>query len=236
MAKLRPFDTLDTAEPMRVPLEELFSKTADAVLGVDQDYVITLWNGAAERLIGYKATEVVGRPCPEIMFCRDRTGRRVCEPSCSLIVSAKKGEPIEGCELMIHTKAGRAVWIQASTVVVPSGSPDRFTMVHIFRDVTRHVETETLLSQVQALLVSEDRPSGGGSADSSASASFLKVLTPREQEVLRLIARCESAKGIAKQLRISVTTARNHTQKILTKLGVHTKLEAAALAYRYRHF
>jgi DNA-binding NarL/FixJ family response regulator len=61
------------------------------------------------------------------------------------------------------------------------------------------------------------------------------VLTAREQQVLRLIARGESAKGIAEKLCISPATARNHTQKILAKLGIHTKLEALALAFRYRH-
>ena len=68
------------------------------------------------------------------------------------------------------------------------------------------------------------------------SASPLKGLTPREQEVLRFIARGESAKAIAKQLCISTTTARNHPQKILAKLGLHTKLEAVAVAFRYKHF
>jgi two-component system nitrate/nitrite response regulator NarL len=102
--------------------------------------------------------------------------------------------------------------------------------------VTRQVETEVLLGKVQSLLGSEGDLTERGGLSPLQSASPLKVLTPREQEVLRFIARGESAKAIAKQLHISTTTARNHTQKILAKLGLHTKLEAVAVAFRYKHF
>jgi len=220
---------------MPLGLAEIFSKTADGVLGVDQDNRVTFWNEAAERLVGYKATEVLGRSCAEIFGGRDRAGRRLCGPTCSLIRSAKKGEPVQGCEIMIQTKAGRLMWIHASVVVVPSHTADLFTLVHIFRDVTRQVETENLLTRVQSLLAQEGQSLDGLSPTASKSASPLGVLTAREQQVLRLIARGESAKGIAEKLCISPATARNHTQKILAKLGIHTKLEALALAFRYRH-
>jgi DNA-binding NarL/FixJ family response regulator len=54
-------------------------------------------------------------------------------------------------------------------------------------------------------------------------------LTPREREVAVLIARGASTRGIADGLVITVETARTHIQRVLTKLGVHTRLELAAL-------
>jgi len=221
--------------PMASALAEVFSKTADGVFGVDQDHRITLWNEVAERLLGYKAAEVMGRPCAEVLAGRDRTGRRVCGLACSPIMSARKGEPVHGFEVLIQTKAGRPIWIHVSAIVVPSRTPDRFTLVHIFRDVTRQVETEILLTKVQSLLAYEAQPLEGDARQARGNPSPLSVLTSREQEVLRLIARGESAKGIAEKLRISPSTARNHTQKILNKLGVHTKIEALVLAFRYEH-
>ncbi len=223
------------AHPALAPLAEIFSKTTDGVLGVDQDRKVALWNEAAERLVGYRAVEVLGRPCSEILAGRDRSGRPVCGPACSLIASARKGEPVQGREVMISTKSGQLIWIHITAIVVPSGAPSLFTMVHVFRDVTRQVETETLLTKVQALLAHEAQPLEGGGPQSSGNPSPLSVLTPREQQVLRLIARGESSKGVAERLRISPSTARNHTQKILHKLGVHTKLEALALAFHYKH-
>lgn len=227
---------MDTASPMASSLAAVFSNTADGVLGVDQDHIVTLWNRAAERLVGFTAAEVLGRPCSEVWAVRNRTGCRLCGENCSPIASARKEEPVEGREIMIHTKAGRPLWLHVSTVVVPGAAPSLFTMVHIFHDVTRQVETEVLLGKIQSLLGREQAVPDGGAMGPSEGASPLKVLTPREQEVLRFIARGETAKGIAKALHISTTTARNHTQKILVKLGLHTKLEAVAVAYRYKHF
>ena len=53
-------------------------------------------------------------------------------------------------------------------------------------------------------------------------------LTAREVEVAVLLAQGRSNAGIAEALRISAHTARHHTQRILTKLGVHSRAEAGA--------
>jgi DNA-binding NarL/FixJ family response regulator len=58
----------------------------------------------------------------------------------------------------------------------------------------------------------------------------LAGLTPRELEVLRLLVEGRSNRQIAEQLFISGKTASVHVTNILTKLGVHSRLEAAARA------
>jgi DNA-binding NarL/FixJ family response regulator len=55
-------------------------------------------------------------------------------------------------------------------------------------------------------------------------------LTQRELEVLRLLAEGMSNQNIAQKLVISVHTVRHHVQNIITKLDVHSKLEAVATA------
>jgi DNA-binding NarL/FixJ family response regulator len=57
-------------------------------------------------------------------------------------------------------------------------------------------------------------------------------LTAREREVLQLLARGCAAAEISRELCISHATVRNHIQHILAKLGLHSKLEAVAYAYR----
>lgn len=56
----------------------------------------------------------------------------------------------------------------------------------------------------------------------------LANLTRREREVLMLLAQGADKDGIAQQLVISPETARTHLQNVLGKLGVHSRLEAAA--------
>jgi two-component system nitrate/nitrite response regulator NarL len=53
-------------------------------------------------------------------------------------------------------------------------------------------------------------------------------LTAREREVLSLLVRGADKEAIARELVISPQTARTHIQNILSKLGVHSRLEAAA--------
>lgn len=55
-------------------------------------------------------------------------------------------------------------------------------------------------------------------------------LTPREHEVLRLMAAGKENRTIADELVISLTTVRGHVQAILEKLESHSKLEAVARA------
>jgi DNA-binding NarL/FixJ family response regulator len=57
-------------------------------------------------------------------------------------------------------------------------------------------------------------------------------LTPRELEVLALLAEGLTNAEIARRLVISPLTARNHVSNLQAKLGVHSKLEALAVAMR----
>lgn len=58
----------------------------------------------------------------------------------------------------------------------------------------------------------------------------LERLTPREKEVLRLMAEGVSSRDIAGRLGISYTTVRTHIRSLGSKLGVHSKLEAIVKA------
>ena len=57
-------------------------------------------------------------------------------------------------------------------------------------------------------------------------------LTPREIEVLKLLATGASNQQIAEELVLSLHTVRNHVQNVIGKLGTHSKLEAVATAVR----
>jgi DNA-binding NarL/FixJ family response regulator len=59
-------------------------------------------------------------------------------------------------------------------------------------------------------------------------------LTPRELEILQALADGSPPDRIATDLGMSKHTLRTHTQNILTKLGVHSKVEAIVAAIRFR--
>lgn len=57
----------------------------------------------------------------------------------------------------------------------------------------------------------------------------LSFLTDREWQVLRCIVEGSTTAEIARTLGVRGSTARTHVQNVLTKLGVHSRLQAAAL-------
>ena len=69
--------------------------------------------------------------------------------------------------------------------------------------------------------------------DDEDAALLARQLTPRELEVLALLAEGASSESIARRLSVSANTVRTHIQNVLTKLQVHSRLEAAAFAVRH---
>ena len=59
-----------------------------------------------------------------------------------------------------------------------------------------------------------------------------EILTPRELQVLKLIAEARSSKEIAKELVISVKTVERHRQNMLEKLGMSDRVELTRYAIR----
>lgn len=64
----------------------------------------------------------------------------------------------------------------------------------------------------------------------TARAAKHPKLTPREVEILRLLSHGASTDQIAERLHIARETVRNHVRSILSKLDVHSRLEAMAVA------
>jgi DNA-binding NarL/FixJ family response regulator len=60
-------------------------------------------------------------------------------------------------------------------------------------------------------------------------------LTPREKEVLRLIAAGASNREIAEALYISEGTVKNHVTRILSQLGLRDRTQAAIMAHSFLH-
>jgi PAS domain S-box-containing protein len=80
--------------------------------------------------------------------------------------------------------------------------------------------------------VATPRPRHGAKAR-VAEPELEPTLTPRQHEVLRLLAEGASTEEVAAALGLSEETVRNHIRQLLRRLGVHSRL--AAVAYARRH-
>jgi PAS domain S-box-containing protein len=205
-------------------LDALLGQTADGVCAVSSDGKIALWNRSAEKILGHSAREVVGRPCCEVFVGRDASGNRLCYKGCHVLTLVRRGEAVQHFDMATRTKAGKPVWLNISILVVPGARPDTSTTVHLFRDVTVSKEIEHLVRERLAQTLPPPSPESEPPPE----------LTRRELEILRLVATGANTRAMAERLHVSPATVRNHVQHVLAKLGVHSRLEAAAYATRHR--
>jgi RNA polymerase sigma factor (sigma-70 family) len=84
-------------------------------------------------------------------------------------------------------------------------------------------------SLVQNSRSSQSQPLETSSVEASkeVSAELLSELTPREQEILQLIAQGSSNREIAQSLYISEKTVKNHITNLLSRLGLRDRTQAA---------
>jgi PAS domain S-box-containing protein len=213
---------------------DLLSNTSDAAVAIDAAQRIIFWNEAAERLFGFKPPEVYGRFCHDVVVGRDESCYPRCQRSCFTHAMALRQQRVPAHEFVVHTKAGRQLWVSCSTIVVPSRWSDRCVLIHLFRDVSRQKAMEHFVQQLLSNVAQFSIALGTETQESLPLASPSAKLTSREREVLGLLVLGTSTRAIATKLFISPSTARNHIHNILTKLGVHSRLEATLLALKNR--
>ena len=178
-------------------------RSEEALIGFDVDLRVVCWNQAAEWLTGLKAEEVLGKGCCFKHQSLPDGGAALLESACRHTQIARKGGSVPRCNLVLPDgNGGRRVTL--STVVVAAG--DRPVFLHLARNGSDAEEPQAALD--------EPAPS----------------LTPRQRQMLELLADGMPAKVIAARLGISLTTVRNHIHGLLVELRCHSQLEAVARA------
>jgi DNA-binding NarL/FixJ family response regulator len=113
-----------------------------------------------------------------------------------------------------------------------AGALDKTVSLDEVVDAVRRLragETLVPLDEVVDLLRFAARERDRERADRQA----IESLSPREREVLQLLAEGLGSQDISARLHIALRTERNHVASILAKLGVHSRLQAVLLALRY---
>jgi PAS domain S-box-containing protein len=211
-------------------LRDLLERAADGAYVVDQDQRIAAWNKAAEKMLGFKAQDVIGLNCFQVLGGHTDGGCAVCRRGCLPFTAGRRGELVPSFDAQVRTASGYPQWINVTIIAVPisddSQEPD--AVVHLFRDVEAKKRAETfakdVVGWVRQLRLEDPEPMANGERPADAG------LTEREVQVLSLLARGADTDSIANQLVIDRSTVRNHIQRILHKLGVHSRLEAVTYA------
>lgn len=215
--------------PRAAELMNTLGATADGMVAVAPGGRILTWNEGAATLLGFSSEEVVGRTCFEVFGWLDRCGNPICSAFCPHCRASDTDEIVQTRDVIARAKSGRTVWLSVSTLVPPPELRGDCRLIHLFREVGLPPELERLVAE-------RLQPESAGAAELAIAPETIAALgrlTPREREVLQLIADGADTKEIAQRLTLSLTTVRNHVQNILSKLGVHTKLEAAVLFVRH---
>ena len=100
--------------------------------------------------------------------------------------------------------------------------------------VSKPLDPGELLARVKRSLRRAAQRQRTGTGTATATGDEDSGLSPREREILGLLAEGRTQGQIAGDLVISSKTVATHIQHILSKLGVHTRAQAVALAFQAR--
>ena len=114
--------------------EQLLESLFDGVYYVDSERKIVFWNRAAERITGYKKSEVIGSCCSEnILRHIDDDGRELCIGGCPLAATIQDGRTREA-RVYLHHKQGHRVPVSVRISPVRDAEGKIIGGVEVFED------------------------------------------------------------------------------------------------------
>ncbi len=220
---------------------------ASGAFVVDNSRQIISWNEGATRALGFDPDKTLGRTCEEMLALLHTQGVPICPDIADIPLRAGSSETPSLDPHAFRQQKDAPVRIR---VVTQSGAPRWFEfsilharkldgaacVVHIFRDVTdeieRHVPSAVAanIAPHPGAIVHLPIAASGAARHGAFPTLTLEHLTPREHEVLELLAQGMATVEISTALGISRVTARNHVTRVIEKLGVKTRLQAVLAA------
>ena len=213
-------------------LTRALGRVAEGAFVTDQDQRVLYWNRSAEQMLGHRSADALDRSCYEILEGCDYRGQLICRRDCRIAAAALSGGTVSDYDLCVRTAGGGKRWINISTLIFPRTDDGAYPwLVHLFRDATAKVQNERFVEQVlyAAMPLQGKEPV----AIAPPRACPATELTAREHEVLSLLSEGLGTQDIASALSISPSTVRNHIRNILSKLQVHSRLEAVVYALQH---
>lgn len=213
---------------LETELFALLEQTADAAYTVTERGEICSWNRAAEQLFGYPASEVLRRHIDDVLGARDTLDTTALAGG-SEAATRQWGEAWSGIpnfDLEVRTRSGDRIWVNVSTIVVDNRRTGRRLLVRLARGIVQRRRNEELMSRLveaarQVVALTDD-----------GHHAPVEPLSEHERRILKLFAEGNNSTSIARKLKISPQTLRNHLHHINQKLRTHNRLEAVTHAQR----
>lgn len=134
------------AEATRDQLARIVEATEDAIMSKSLDGIITSWNGGAERLYGYNATETIGQSI-SIIIPPDRPNELK-----EILERIRSGEHVPHFETVRRCKDGHLVDISLTVSPIRDDNGNIMGASTIARDITKRKEAERKLRESEAQL------------------------------------------------------------------------------------
>jgi DNA-binding NarL/FixJ family response regulator len=131
-------------------------------------------------------------------------------------------------------RAALAAWRQAEAMVEHGDRPGAAVVLREAATVAEHLGARWLATEIAALAGQARIPLEGEEQPAAAPEPLADELglTPRERQVLALVAQGATNREIGEQLYMAEKTASVHVSRILAKLDVRSRTQAAAVAHR----
>src|SRR5690242_19779721 len=170
---------------LETELFALLEQTADAGYTVTEGGEICSWNGAAERLFGYRASEVLHRNIDEVLEARDTLGTTALAGGAEAATRRWEGTSggIPNFHLDVRTRSGGRIWVNVSTIVFDNQRTGRRFFVRLERDVDLRRSNEERFYR----MVDVARQLVALAGDASHHAP-VEPLSQQERRILKLFA------------------------------------------------
>lgn len=214
-----------------IEIAEDLESAADGAFVIDRNLKIVYANQSAREILGTRPDAIIDSYCFQILRGRDAQTRLLCHEHCQVAKKIFSGERVSNYDIQIPTRSQGKRWMNVSVFHYFDRKDGQPYVVHLFRDITDKKDESRFVERlIEAARHYHSLPPDSVSLEKTSPQH--KPLTPREHEVLVLLAKGYGTRELAQQLSISVNTTRNHIQHTLQKLGVHTRLEAVTYAIK----
>jgi two-component system NtrC family sensor kinase len=116
-----------------------------AIMGTDNNSIITSWNKGAERIFGYKSEEIIGKPC-QILIPEDMQIQRN-----ELLSEALRKGILEEINTERITRSGRRLHVKITYTVIKDEKGKNIGLAHIIRNIEKEIELQRQLIQSEKL-------------------------------------------------------------------------------------
>jgi PAS domain S-box-containing protein len=135
----------EKVDESRLLLASIVDSSDDAIASKDLNGIVTSWNNAAERIFGYKAEEMIGRPILLIIPPELQSDEQM------ILSKLRRGEKIEHFETVRMTKAGERIDVSLTISPVRDESGNVIGAAKIVRDITERKRIENALRLTERL-------------------------------------------------------------------------------------